>query len=665
MGIAVLEVHPQTQPKEKIQGGQTFKVRTELAEVRAVVTDPRGRMIEDLKKEDFELLEDGQPQEISFFTVSKVEQPNASIQHNGGRSVNIRERLSAPPARSTILYVDNIHLEFRHLNWVKDNLRRIVNEKMTDQDVMAIVTSDGDLGIAQQFTRDRQILRRAIEQIRMGPISWETPFSSTLAGRIMRGDTLALEEGKAKMLAVEHIVDRTGSLTHARAEMILAGASHFREGTLSILKGLIEQMAGMPGQRMIAIFSPGFTQNGRDGWPKYPEAQSAINQAVRSGIVLYSIDGNGLTPETPDPEKQDALVALARETGGEFYSNDNNLNGLLGRAFESNRFYYVLAYYLKPVKDAAKFRSIKVRVRNHPEYSVRTPKGYSSSDMPVQADEKETAPPALIRAVNAPLQSSSLEVTATMDLINPREDPPHVLLTICFDGEKLQYERQDQRHAFGVEILYVIYNLNGKQVEGQAGSLQGNLKPERLDLARNKGYVVSKTLTLKPGSYQARVGIRETVTARTGTASAWIEVPDLRKSKIVLSNLMFIDPPSQVDADPATPGELKKAAMVQGVRLFRQDKVCTYAFRVYRSANSPVGSELTYKTELLKDGKPTKKNQWLPLSGEKDRNDNGQVYVSGKVDLTGLDPGIYELCVSVRDARSNKIAQRTAAIGIE
>jgi VWFA-related protein len=665
-GIAALDERSQTQPKEKIQDGQTFKVSTELAEIRAVVTDQHGHMVEDLKKEDFELLEDGEPQEISFFTVSNVEQPNASTQHSATRSGNVRERLSAPPARSTILYVDNLHLEFRHLNWVKHNLRRIINEKMTDQDMMAIVTSDGTLGIAQQFTRDRQILRRAIEQIKTGPISWETPFSTTLAGRIMRGDALALEEGKAKFQAAEHIEDRSGSLTRTRAEMILFGAARFREGMILTLKALIEQMARMPGQRMIAIFSSGFTQNGRDGWPQYRESQSVINQAVRSGVVLYSIDGNGLTVEDPDPEKQDALVALAKETGGEFYSNDNNLNGLLGRAFLSNRFYYVLAYYLKPLSDAAKFRSIKVHIRNHPEYSVRTPKGYSSSDMLVKTDEKETVPhQRLIRAVNAPLQSLILKVSAKMDLINPQEDPQHVSLTVCFDGEKLQYEKQDQRHAFTVEILYVIYDSNGKQVDGQAGSVQGSLTPEHLDLARANGYVFSKTLTLKPGAYQARVGVREAVTERTGTTSAWIEVPDLRKSKIALSSLLFLDPPSVVDADPTNPNELQKIAMVQGVRLFQHDNVCTYAFHVYRSANSARGSDLAYKTELLKNGEPTKKNQWLPLSGEKNQSNNGQVYVRGKVDLAGLDPGMYELCVSVRDARSNKIAQRTAMIGIE
>lgn len=644
---------------------QTFRVQTELAEIRVVVTGPDGRLVEDLKKEDFELYEDGELQEISFFSVSSVGQSGALPNGKKGGTGSIRKRLNAPPARSTILYVDNVHLDFRHLNWVKNNLRRIIDEQMTEQDMMAIVTSDGSLGIAEQFTRDRQVLRRAVEQIRIGPISWETPFSATLAGRIMRGDTLALEEGKQKFQAATSIQDKSGSLTRAAAEMILSGASRFRENVLITLRRLIAQLAGMPGQRMIALFSPGFTQNGRDGWPRYNEAQSIIGQAVRSGVVLYSIDGNGLTYEDPDPEKQDALVSLARETGGDFYSNENNLNSLLGRAFEANRFYYVLAYYLKPAGNPSHYRSIKVRVRNHPEYNVRTPKGYSSSDLIVKAEENDGLPyNRLIRAVNAPLPASDLRVTAKLDLKSLQDTPPQVLLTVCLDGDRLRYEQQDRRRTFSVEVLYVIYDAEGRQVEGQAGGLEGSLEPEHLDLARSNGYVWRKTLALKPGTYQARVGIREAATERTGTATAWIEVPDLRKNRIALGDLMFFDAPAAPGAERLNPADAQESAFAGGVRFFRHNQSCNYALRVFSGTNPPPARNLSFQTELLRDGKPAKQDGWQPLAGEKELV-MGPVYVRGRLDLAGLNPGIYELSVKVREGRSKTAARRTALIGIE
>jgi VWFA-related protein len=131
---------------------QTYKVRTELVEIRAVVTDRQGHIIEDLKKEDFELLESNEVQEISFFSVTQLEEhektPSTNPDAGPGKTQpgGLRRPLSAPPARSTIFYVDNLHLVFRDRYWVEQNLRRFITKKMTDQDMVAIVTSDGNLG---------------------------------------------------------------------------------------------------------------------------------------------------------------------------------------------------------------------------------------------------------------------------------------------------------------------------------------------------------------------------------------------------------------------------------------------------------------------------------------------------------------------------------------
>ena len=43
----------------------TFKVEVNYVEVDAVVTDQQGRFVRDLKKEDFQVLEDGKAQEVT------------------------------------------------------------------------------------------------------------------------------------------------------------------------------------------------------------------------------------------------------------------------------------------------------------------------------------------------------------------------------------------------------------------------------------------------------------------------------------------------------------------------------------------------------------------------------------------------------------------------
>jgi len=646
-----------------------FRVRTELVEVRAVVRDEKGRIAENLKPEDFELLENNEPREISHFSVLHVEGSNdkaAAADPQKPPAASLSDRLKAPPARSIILYVDNLHLEFEHLSWVKRNLRRIVDEQMTDQDMMAIVTSDGTLGIAQQFTRDRQLLRYAIERIQIGPNVWETVlFTATLAGRIMRGDPSAMEEGKAIIRIEEGIDDKFGAYTRARANRIVFGLSYFRETMLLTLNTLIEQLAGMPGQRMIALFSGGLTQNGRDGWPKYDEARKVINRAARSGVVIYSIDGRGLLSGNPDPEKLDILVTLANDTGGDFYMNENNLSGLVGRALESNRYYYVLGYYLNPQENDRNFHSIHVRIRNHPEYKVRTIRGFSPAELEKElADEGEKTPQQqLVQSLNKALPQTALNVSAQMDFIDATNQGPQASLTVQFDGDTLQYQPQAERHGFTVEIVTVIYDSSGRQIEALSATVQGTLTPERLAQGRANGYAYSRQLTLKPGIYQARVGVREIETGATGTAAAWVDIPDLAHSKLALSSLVLLDP---FPASDTNGNALRQAKTVQGIRIFPRDEVCGYMLRVFRKATAPPGKDLTLKMELMKDGKSVQEIQWQQLVQEKrDAVDKGNIFVGGKVNLAGLEPGIYELCVSVKDARAKKTAQRTAVFGIE
>src|SRR6185436_7001997 len=62
----------QTKPADQ---SEAVRLRTELIQVHVVVTDKQGRVVEDLNKDDFELLEQGRPQEVSFFSLERIVRP--------------------------------------------------------------------------------------------------------------------------------------------------------------------------------------------------------------------------------------------------------------------------------------------------------------------------------------------------------------------------------------------------------------------------------------------------------------------------------------------------------------------------------------------------------------------------------------------------------------
>ena len=60
-------------PQQQQQAQQpTFRVRVDYVEVDVVVTDRQGNLVRDLKKEDFQVLEDGKPQTITTFALVDI-----------------------------------------------------------------------------------------------------------------------------------------------------------------------------------------------------------------------------------------------------------------------------------------------------------------------------------------------------------------------------------------------------------------------------------------------------------------------------------------------------------------------------------------------------------------------------------------------------------------
>ena len=139
----------QNPPGQAGQQDQPIRVKTELIELRAVVTDKRGQAVTDLKKEDFELMENGKPREVSFFSVVKIP-GRGEVRQAVNTPANVatdapagRARPAEPIGRTVLLYVDTLHLSLQSLLSVKQSLRKFIGERLTDQDLTAIVPAPG------------------------------------------------------------------------------------------------------------------------------------------------------------------------------------------------------------------------------------------------------------------------------------------------------------------------------------------------------------------------------------------------------------------------------------------------------------------------------------------------------------------------------------------
>jgi VWFA-related protein len=155
------------------------------------VTDKNGKIITDLKPEDFEIYENGERQTItnfSFVAGSEIVQtPVAPKTKEEKNSVPLPPSVSLRPEqvrRTIALVVDDLGLSFESVYQVRRALRKFVDEQMQPNDLVAIIRTGGGMGALQQFTSNKQQLYAAIEAVKWnslgrGGISAFAPLEAT------------------------------------------------------------------------------------------------------------------------------------------------------------------------------------------------------------------------------------------------------------------------------------------------------------------------------------------------------------------------------------------------------------------------------------------------------------------------------------------------------
>ncbi len=694
--IAYAQSNP-TQPKQPPSPqDQPIRLITDLIELRAVVTNKQGQPITDLKQEDFELSENNKPQNISFFSTIKI--PGRGASNESRRNENTPTNVTPgtgtsleTPSRTVVLFVDTLHLSIQSLLTVKQQLRKFIDERLTDQDLTAIVTSVGSLGVVEQFTRDRRVLRYAVDRLSPRPNATNSLFTPYIAGMVDRGDREAVGVGMAIYAAEEHIPPNDPSLrqlTEMKARQVLSEATYLRRGALLTLKAVTERLSDLPGQRLIVVVSDGFTLMDHGGSPDTNDLQSVTSRAVRSGVVIYSIDAKGLQPPPlfdaslgnipNDPrissyasagerDLEDGLNALARDTGGEAFFNTNDTAGSMGRALDDNRFYYAIAYYPASEESEKKFRKITIKIKGHPEYRVRAQRGYLPAEVAKKAKENESKTPnqRFADAILAPLPLTTIGVTAATEYVEIPEDNAQVSLIVNVDGKTITYHEENGRHRLEVEVVTMIFNSEGKRIDLKSETIKVAVAPGRLEQFKSSSLPYFKRLTLKPGLYQIRIGVREQGEERVGTAAAWIEVPDISKKKVILSSLIL----SSVAGTSPDGGQNDSPApsrVIQGIRYYRNGQPIIYFLRLYNAmAADATETDAIMQIEILKDEKPISSLTWQPVTERQIGKDAKGLVIGGQLTLSKLQPAIYELRISIKGSKAKRPVQRSVAFGIE
>src|SRR5689334_2099581 len=450
---------------------------------------------------------------------------------------------------------------------------------------------------------------------------------------------------------------------------ILMQAGQITQNTYRSLESVMRSLMRAPGRKLAFFISDGFLL---DTGPNAPNIRdkfdNVVDAAQRAGVVVYSIHAQGLVnPGFMDPAvkrpvdervdlasigeleaNQDALNAIANDTGGRALRSTNFFDKWVGAVLDETSNYYVVAW--RPEKEEekiAKFRNVKITIAGQPDLTVRAPRGYVDGPKPeatttAKATDKPKAPKTpeteLRDALSDFYPTGGLPTQLSLTYLNTPANGLVVTSSIEISGSGVNYgaERKDPAT---IKLAGVVLNDKGKI----AGSFRNQLNIDPPKSGGSDAIFYNHHTPITPGIYQVRVAARDDRSGHVGSAIQWIVIPDLTKSQLTLSSVLLGGQVLEDKSKADTPH-----VQLSVDHIFPRMAQLGYWVFVYNAKRDAAGNpQLLVQTQVLRDG------QAVLSSPQRRLNSAGQdaqrIPFGEELALKTLAPGKYDLKVTVTD----------------
>jgi VWFA-related protein len=660
-----------------------------------MVFDKNGKFVEGLKREQFELKVDGKVRDISFFEyvkAGKVDEEAKLAAARGQARTNTTTNTQQPQTilldrgRTVYLFVDDIHLSAESTIRMKKLLHRFVDTEIGQNDQAAIVTTTGQLGFLQQLTDNKDVLHKAINNLRFlrGEIKDQEypPMNEFQAILIDRNDSDVLDVFVDQTLRQNPGMQRPQAvnIVQARARSLLQQNAYSVNITLQSLSNLIKELSQLPGRKLIFLISDGFQIQNTFG-----DATNMITQitskAAKANTVIYSLDARGLITGVPNASEtvfadptgrlargmgnseitstQDGLYALANDTGGRALFNSNEAEALVKKAIQETSEYYLLAWASDDeLIKGEKFRKVEVHVIGRSDLTVKARKGFLSNEKPAKSKAetenasnnknkqsvKDPITKELITAIRSSVPMENLPTAISAYYYNTPQYGLIVSAAIEIQSDALVFENVNNTPTSIVDIIGAVIDEKGKTI----ASIQDRWRItslKSLDEQTERGVINSFQAKVQPGLYQVRIAIRDSKNGRVGNASTWIEVPDLKLKKFIVGSLFVaerktsgIQKSNEIKTDPLT--ELSFANVS---RRFSRSSYMRFFANIYNAAlpSTPnAAPDVALQIQIFRDDQPVTTTELVKLSTQ-GLTDFSTIPYAAEIPLNSMPSGRY------------------------
>jgi len=669
------------QPSASPEGAPELSFPAEIQQVvvDVVVTDKKGNPITGLTAADFALTEDGKPQPITSFEaiqlperVSDVPPPKPRLSSN--------QSPEAQAGRTFAIVFDDVHMAPFQAHRAKAAVAEFLKSGVREGDRVTLAAAGGGAWWSTRMEAGREELITLLKRLdgRRMPDMAPDRMSDYEAMRIhvygdaqvearvaRRFETFGVNPGSTYSNQSSTGLAMDGDpMVRGRAADVYFQAVSRNRITLEVMERVLSSLQGVKGRKSLVLVSEGFIYD-----PNLDEFKRVIESSRRSNVAIYFLDTRGLGglsvyasaqfgPALPEQDLGSAFMetldasegseSLAADSGGFSVKNTNDLARGITRIAQENRSYYLLGYTPSNTARDGRFRKIQVKLPGRKSIEVRARKGYYAPGVGKTAlDKKPGSDPKIQQALDSPYEVSEIPLRMTAFVFDETLlGKASVIVNTDVDIRGFAFEEKDGRLSDTMEFLLVVAHRESGEFFRYDQKVDMNLRPETRERFAASWFPIARDFELAPGGYQAKIVVRDKNSGRVGTVIHEFDVPELtsfRLSTPVLTDVLIQGEPGQ---DRPRPQMLARRSFAPGGMLFCQ-------FDVYGAAKDKTSSmpRVSASYEIrAKDGRvvvSVPASQIQPTSlGKLSR------IVGSPID--GVEPGDYELVLSIRDEIAGK-----------
>ena len=645
------------------------------------VKDKKGAPIAGLTDKDFTVTEDGVAQKISFCEYQSLPETTTALPMTpeGAGDVKLFNRLGRTQIsgetpgqvmyrdkRLMALYFDMTAMPQEDQIRALEAAQKFVRQDMTTADLVSIMRYAGTgVEVLQDFTSDRDRLLSILE-------------------------TMVVGEGQGLAGAAD---DSSSADTGAAFGQDDAEFNIFTtDRQLSALQTAAEMLGRLNEKKILIPFASGLILNGLDNQAQLHATEEA---AIRAGVSFWTIDSRGLVAQgavgdathgssggsamytggaamamsSRFAQSQDTLYALATDTGGKAFLDNNDLSMGIVQAQKSVSNYYIIGYYTTNTALNGKFRKIKVTVGTELAANLGYREGYFAGKewgKFTGADKDRQLEDALM--LGDPVTELTIAMEVNYFQLNKAEYFVPVMLKI--PGSELALAKKRGADVATIDFIGEIKDEYGNTtVNNIRDHVEFKLSDKTAEQWAKVPIEYYSGYTELPGKFKMKVLARDDATGKIGTFETIFVIPNLNKetkrvaiSSVVLSGQRVAmsdaiynaskgkEQAKEVAADPLVQNGQK--LIPSATRVFSKGRSLFVYLQAYEQAATTPEPVIAF-VSFYQGGNKVYETQ--PEEVSPDASTHLEIApLSFTIDMSQLAPGQYDCQVTILDPAGEK-----------